>query len=186
MDMETVVGTYTDFNSLAPCGANPGRRRGRIVRIGFQLTRPVWGEPRCPTLHKSLFLISTHSPRVGRTSVSIANGKYGIYFNSLAPCGANLVPRFFVVVLGGHFNSLAPCGANLQIFGQCRHIHDFNSLAPCGANLTIDDRLFTYIGISTHSPRVGRTRRGSSTLSHQRTFQLTRPVWGEPLWYFPC
>ena len=45
-------------------------------------------------------------------------------------------------------------------------------------NFDPEDDDFTII--STHSPRVGRTRPGLPCLCGTRTFQLTRPVWGEP------
>ena len=57
---------------------------------------------------------------------------------------------------------------------------DFNSLAPCGANHDrLDDRDHSR-SISTHSPRVGRTYEDSWGYGWGQTFQLTRPVWGEP------
>ena len=55
--------------------------------------------------------ISTHSPRVGRTTDVRRLGKLRLHFNSLAPCGANLVVRLDIVN-DTNFNSLAPCGAN--------------------------------------------------------------------------
>src|SRR5699024_198374 len=70
MDMETVVGTFTDFNSLAPCGAN-------LVGV-------------VPLM--KLSTISTHSPRVGRTGGADGGKRYLVHFNSLAPCGANRRP----------------------------------------------------------------------------------------------
>ena len=42
-----------NFNSLAPCGANPQIRRSKLIGREFQLTRPVWGEPRS-ALHDSV------------------------------------------------------------------------------------------------------------------------------------
>ena len=59
-----------DFNSLAPCGANPRRCRRRAAHCRFQLTRPVWGEPDQDIVRHRNAEISTHSPRVGRTSTS--------------------------------------------------------------------------------------------------------------------
>ena len=147
---------YIDFNSLAPCGANPmaaamerlgmtisthspraGRTPARNVKrpscIGFQLTRPVRGEPKCmyhllsrtrfqltrpvrgepstPTLSSGWIAISTHSPRAGRTPVDTLPIIISSDFNSLAPCGAN-PGRVYGCDEQGDFNSLAPCGAN--------------------------------------------------------------------------
>ena len=58
---------HHDFNSLAPCGANLEDKRVRVTATTFQLTRPVWGEPRLG----DRFLCRDSN------------------FNSLAPCGAN-------------------------------------------------------------------------------------------------
>ena len=122
----------------------------------FQLTRPVWGEPLPSIVSPCIGTISTHSPRVGRTTtmqfVSILRSD----FNSLAPCGANRVtdsndnwrpdisthsPRvgrtfaeLVTIMVTAHFNSLAPCGANHDVVGVAVQPGNFNSLAPCGAN----------------------------------------------------
>ena len=100
-----------NFNSLAPCGANRLFYVGLARAAKFQLTRPVWGEPRRILLYSDLNLfqltrpvwgeplifvsvtpytiISTHSPRVGRTVEEYVNIESTSDFNSLAPCGAN-------------------------------------------------------------------------------------------------
>ena len=57
-----------NFNSLAPCGANRSRRRLQDRAGQFQLTRPVWGEPKELFALAESTRISTHSPRVGRTA----------------------------------------------------------------------------------------------------------------------
>ena len=58
-----------DFNSLAPCGANPTALTLFTLTEQFQLTRPVWGEPLAELTYILRTEISTHSPRVGRTPV---------------------------------------------------------------------------------------------------------------------
>ena len=73
----------------------------------------MWGEPGGKMEHYRVIIISTHSPRVGRTS-------------------------------------------------------------------TVRSRR-SYRSISTHSPRVGRTPDCTSTSTTRDKFQLTRPVWGEPV-----
>ena len=78
------------FNSLAPCGANLPSNVISNGAFSFQLTRPVWGEPRRRTMKLKLPKISTHSPRVGRTLCHGFDLFPGKNFNSLAPCGANL------------------------------------------------------------------------------------------------
>ena len=63
---ENITSTF-NFNSLAPCGANPLVPNMPIISRLFQLTRPVWGEPARPLIDVLRTYISTHSPRVGRT-----------------------------------------------------------------------------------------------------------------------
>ena len=151
-------------------------------RRRFQLTRPVWGEPDRFSVHRS-----------GMPD-----------FNSLAPCWANpVVLECCIIVV--YFNSLAPCGANLSDVikyvlshkisthsprvGRTVNRHrsgtptlNFNSLAPCGANLEgTGVNVETFNAISTHSPRVGRTTTATTAIKMAYPFQLTRPVWGEPM-----
>ena len=107
----SIGGSNTDFNSLAPCGANrvlcaykshlPTFQLTRPVRgepvdrprcvswFSFQLTRPVRGEPLSLCVRSARWRISTHSPRAGRTNALIQPFYNSVYFNSLAPCGAN-------------------------------------------------------------------------------------------------
>ena len=59
--------TPSNFNSLAPCGANHVSTDILHRCAQFQLTRPVWGEPADITNKTDTVHISTHSPRVGRT-----------------------------------------------------------------------------------------------------------------------
>ena len=102
---------FRDFNSLAPCGANhlrseyaqlfnpfqltrpvwgePNCRKKSLCGCSFQLTRPVWGEPSSSLIASIASVISTHSPRVGRTRVHFLDDDVRVHFNSLAPCGAN-------------------------------------------------------------------------------------------------
>ena len=151
--------TTAHFNSLAPRGANPRIEGVRAALLTFQLTRPAWGEPHSVVAHERNRIISTHSPRVGRTQRPHSWSCVQQYFNSLAPRGANLLLQLFARRMR-HFNSLAPRGANLEFFiiyglgvkfqltrpawGEPDNIHtwddwskDFNSLAPRGANLHI-------------------------------------------------
>ena len=125
-----------DFNSLAPCGANLNSGKLFPFVLIFQLTRPVWGEPASRMTDIAGEIISTHSPRVGRTSGRIVYSRRAIDFNSLAPCGAN---RFFMDLLGLFylFQLTRP------VWGEPIEVKQF----------------VRGMRISTHSPRVGRTRR---------------------------
>ena len=126
---------YVYFNSLAPCGANRPFSRQGVAVSPFQLTRPVWGEPDADIKAVFALMISTHSPRVGRTEDR---------------------PR--AVVFTQDFNSLAPCGAN----------HCSIAYSPIRLLFQLTRPVWgephnTFLGqhnktISTHSPRVGRTR----------------------------
>ena len=58
---------FGDFNSLAPCGANPAIFYAFRLYPAFQLTRPVRGEPSARCISCATQTISTHSPRAGRT-----------------------------------------------------------------------------------------------------------------------
>ena len=80
---------YYNFNSLAPCGANHRAVTAPTASERFQLTRPVWGEPIHVRHLAGISRISTHSPRVGRTSHTTSPLNCDPNFNSLAPCGAN-------------------------------------------------------------------------------------------------
>ena len=83
------VYAVANFNSLAPCGANPIGQEKSPRSSKFQLTRPVWGEPCVISNGEYETRISTHSPRVGRTTWHTAHRQGLRHFNSLAPCGAN-------------------------------------------------------------------------------------------------
>ena len=68
---------------------------------------PPMGRTAAKQNHLAMLQISTHSPRVGRTSCRRARFCHKIDFNSLAPCGANLLFRTRRSFCD-YFNSLAP------------------------------------------------------------------------------
>ena len=168
-----------NFNSLAPCGANRARQWQDSRRDKFQLTRPVWGEPRPYSFPTHLSNISTHSPRVGRTRLPPPLSKPPTHFNSLAPCGANpsypytrlSIRRFQLTRPVWGEPGMTSCssysfaisthsprvGRTFFVMVLITHSSNFNSLAPCGAN-----------------------HQRWQILNNYREFQLTRPVWGEP------
>ncbi len=146
-----------DFNSLAPCGANQKCKDKIHLASGFQLTRPVWGEPQPRIVAAHVKRISTHSPRVGRTPRRLLLRNSSKHFNSLAPCGANLAEHCKTVsgiVISTHSPRVGRTNHNAILTTVSVH---FNSLAPCGAN---QDKAIS--------------------LKAEQKFQLTRPVWGEP------
>ena len=132
---DIIIADYTNFNSLAPCGANRLRSCQWLARQTFQLTRPVWGEPIKHTRAYDVARISTHSPRVGRTNATPIKWTGYSDFNSLAPCGAN--HGLLTAVLSGR---------------------KFQLTRPVWGEPNGDTEQFRRLFISTHSPRVGRTR----------------------------
>ena len=189
-----------NFNSLAPCGANLWDVFIFILIFEFQLTRPVWGEPADAMARVAKRCISTHSPRVGRTALIIRRRRR-CHFNSLAPCGANRAA-------GGHACAYRQFQLTRPVWGEPL-INIFGTIATTisthsprvGRTLTRAG-LYKRKSISTHSPRVGRTRvsnfisawntnfnslapcganlAATSVRRPDCSFQLTRPVWGEP------
>ena len=191
------------FQLTRPVRGEPDIRRHGLNTVTFQLTRPVRGEPRrlvWQHVHVSNFnslapcganlfilcrvcsitIISTHSPRAGRTFPSWRSTCYLVNFNSLAPCGANLTillrlcpnrkfqltrpvrgePLPSAQILKNHeISTHSPrAGRTRQTYLPFFDYANFNSLAPCGAN--------------PYHPTAP---------SHFHQFQLTRPVRGEPL-----
>ena len=58
---------FADFNSLAPCGANPPAYIDNFTNIDFNSLAPCGANPRRRVRGSCTSPISTHSPRVGRT-----------------------------------------------------------------------------------------------------------------------
>ena len=173
----------------------------------FQLTRPVWGEPNEMTKPPNETIISTHSPRVGRTMSSAITQNAGQAISTHSPRVGRTRGWIAARFLSTHFNSLAPCGANhliaarksqsqiisthsprvgrtmpadiLRIFRE-----DFNSLAPCGANPAVSSYALPASPFQLTRPVWGEPPRKMFRVSMRRRFQLTRPVWGEPVAVF--
>ena len=168
-----------NFNSLAPCGANPLRICLISGGSPFQLTRPVWGEPAAAIINIDATAISTHSPRVGRTDqtyltshdryISTHSPRVGrtdlLLVDLLDPQRFQLTRPVWGEPWKGEIEDLtAQISTHSPRVGRTRASRsskrckaNFNSLAPCGANQPIAQRC-----------------------QHTTLFQLTRPVWGEP------
>ena len=146
-----------NFNSLAPCGANRRHREHFGADTDFNSLAPCGANPKYLCSLFCVFVISTHSPRAGRTSLAFINPSRSPNFNSLAPCGANPPPLVQPVgrytfqltrpVRGEPVERQRPAGTDAH----------FNSLAPCGANRRLKMIIIISQRISTHSPRAGRT-----------------------------
>ena len=172
---------FVNFNSLAPCGANPFSSWWYSKYRRFQLTRPVWGEPEVFMSNMILKRISTHSPRVGRTSSRRSSISMQPQFQLTRPVWGE--PRQFsetkiIATISTHSPRVGrteprpKIGQIVIVFQLTRPVWGepggknclgrratahFNSLAPCGAN----------------------PKNVITPLSREK-FQLTRPVWGEP------
>ena len=149
------------------------------IRCAFQLTRPVWGEPFRRMWGVLPFYISTHSPRVGRTPLR-ADPLDPLRISTHSPRVGRTNLLVLNVVLCSDFNSLAPCGANHNKLDEKHNDSEFQLTRPVWGEPIIIVIGAVIYGISTHSPRVGRTLTARCATNRKRAFQLTRPVWGEP------
>ena len=125
----------------------------------FQLTRPVWGEPFVIVSAVIVSLISTHSPRVGRTNMA-----HNPVISQKISTHSPRVGRTFIALSGLRLPD--PFQLTRPVWGEPRVVDvgaanaaNFNSLAPCGANRKLEALGADIISISTHSPRVGRTKK---------------------------
>ena len=149
---------FANFNSLAPCGANPIYAYLESPSIPFQLTRPVWGEPLIAHKNIEHLSISTHSPRVGRTNRRIS-GHTGDTISTHSPrVGRTRQLNASYEYRIGISTHSPRVGRTSLTSCYALVVNDFNSLAPCGANRSCRHTCLPY-----------------------NKFQLTRPVWGEPL-----
>ena len=167
------------FNSLAPCGANPSSSGTAIGISTFQLTRPVWGEPVRDFAAVVQADISTHSPRVGRTSVNDAK-PFGYQISTHSPRVGRtklLLRKERFVYISTHSPRV---GRTSAARGSAGSPANFNSLAPCGANLAIENPDVFAGVISTHSPRVGRTARGGTRYREIINFNSLAPCGANP------
>ena len=122
------------FNSLAPCGANRGYCGKLTDSKTFQLTRPVWGEPGAEIVATSLQPISTHSPRVGRTLGSLYTTQQTNAFQLTRPVWGEPIMQY-IPYQQDHISTHSPrVGRTNLRKNTLLSRKDFNSLAPCGAN----------------------------------------------------
>ena len=170
---------YPHFNSLAPCGANHCRDRPDRRRRRFQLTRPVRGEP--------IVVLRSLCPIQFQLTRPVRGEPFAVFyrisavfnFNSLAPCGANPRGRRAAASMPS-FQLTRPVRGEPDDDDECIYAWSISTHSPrAGRTYT---PLFEYElhCISTHSPRAGRTDLTSSSSISLNTFQLTRPVRGEP------
>ena len=101
--------------------------------------------------------ISTHSPRVGRTTTVAAAATATSNFNSLAPCGANLGDVFTRIDRNGISTHSPRVGRTALFCSAFVTLSKFQLTRPVWGEPSITAQLVDEYGISTHSPRVGRT-----------------------------
>ena len=125
--------SMSHFNSLAPCGANLHLNRYQRPAFSFQLTRPVWGEPNGFDIVYIDGTISTHSPRVGRT-INAAPFQGIDDISTHSPRVGRTLP-FGTYIITLCISTHSPrVGRTLLLRSDETRLADFNSLAPCGAN----------------------------------------------------
>ena len=140
------------FNPLSPCGERQLICKNDVPDIVFQPTLPVWGETSDNVLPATSFLISTHSPRVGRDAGLQTFATYADDFNPLSPCGERHASR-------------------LPQPRRC----DFNPLSPCGERHGNSPQRLAHRKISTHSPRVGRDLQSTNEVGIYSHFNPLSP-----------
>ena len=154
-------------------------QNGTNIHRPFQLTRPVGGEPVILFNCNIRDLVSTHSPRGGRTIFPCLISDVPMSFNSLAPRGANPTkcpmssrskpfqltrpagganqPAAVMIMPQVRFNSLAPRGANQMFAILYMRSLSFQLTRPAGGEPFLFVRRALHSRVSTHSPRGGRT-----------------------------
>ena len=162
--------------------------------LTFQLTRPARGEPRFLRIAHRHIIISTHSPRTGRTKAERAGNRRFFDFNSLATRGAN-----------PSVSALCALRASFQLTrstrGEPQHAYAtavacfisthsptspipaaiFQLTRPVRGEPVIYALCATRFVISTHSPRVGRTLRFYILLKSPKNFNSLAPRGANPV-----
>ena len=169
----------TDFNSLAPCGANLGGLRQRTDGPNFNSLAPCGANQNCRYMPGYVRSISTHSPRAGRTKLTVNRCLGGFDFNSLAPCGANPSSRDHPL-LASAFQLTRPVRGEPPIRTRSARRFGISTHSPRAGRTPRYHCYQQTHRISTHSPRAGRTLIALCLSTMSFRFQLTRPVRGEP------
>ena len=195
------MNTYTNFNSLAPCGANLANSQALLTVSAISTHSPRAGRTVNDSAQFYDVDISTHSPRAGRTTRHHPVHTDVFDFNSLAPCGANQ-SRPVKIETSFTFQLTRPVRGEPDLTLGKASLCEISTHSPrAGRTIEFADYLGR-VKISTHSPRAGRTNSNEATIPDlryfnslapcganpnfwtpsgvRRSFQLTRPVRGEP------
>ena len=119
------------FNPLSPHGERRLVESMIILVKEFQSTLPAWGETGLPDTVDSRFLISIHSPRMGRDL-------HWLHYRTARPISIHSprmgrdvqLPSRFCTLL--YFNPLSPHGERRLKKPQSRVKMNFNPLSPHG------------------------------------------------------
>ena len=98
----------------------------------FQSTLPVWGATNWKQLHRIIWEISIHAPRVGSDARhGLPDGQRG-HFNPRSPCGERPAKKR-QKRKNRKISIHAPrVGSDVRRLGHCRPVRDFNPRSPCG------------------------------------------------------
>ena len=168
----------SDFNSLAPCGANLDRFLVPAEHNGISTHSPRVGRTGILTFFARKGSISTHSPRVGRTKAA-ATIKNANDISTHSPrVGRTLRMSFALqrLLISTHSPRV---GRTSLARKSLKDPDDFNSLAPCGANRTVYGSPMQNSRFQLTRPVWGEPIEVERDVDGNE-FQLTRPVWGEP------
>ena len=141
---------------------------------GFQLTRPARGEPNLVVIAAIMLLISTHSPRAGRT-LFLVNYSIGKDISTHSPHARRTGGSFTAVPTMHHFNSLAPREANPNQGDFARAEAQFQLTRPTRGEPVEVSCICGFATISTHSPHARRTDKAAERLEKFENFNSLAP-----------
>ena len=147
----------------------------------FQSTLPAWGETRPHHSVYAVFLISIHSPRMGRDGWRWDGPTTASGFQSTLPAWGETGTSRRAQEIKSYFNPLSPHGERPRPQPGGPKPGNFNPLSPHGERPY--PSLFPQSAepISIHSPRMGRDRPNDRQREALKEFQSTLPAWGETI-----
>ena len=140
------------FNPHAPRGARPDATIQCDSYTAFQSTRPAWGATIGDWESYNYYMISIHTPRVGRDAAAGAEKQSSLNFNPHAPRGARLFDPPHLM-----------------------HAGPFQSTRPAWGATDTEAITRRMALISIHTPRVGRDRLGRLAEKPQAHFNPHAP-----------
>ena len=123
----------------------------------------------------NMILISTHSPRAGRTARAGIDSVCNIAFQLTRPMRGEPNCNIRDLKLRSISTHSPHAGRTACFAPSTSSRWDFNSLAPCGANLDVANLGSITVNISTHSPHAGRTTAETSFYFLRQDFNSLAP-----------